>query len=319
MSSPPTKTDQRIRQAAYAYIRKLVAKHEFLTKEQLWPDVFASDDENFSLIHPRRGRHKPARMSHLLSLLSQHSGATKYETKVPKIPAQEESASFYYQLVKGRGPDYPDNRYMREAYEWGVPILLFLEPHPRSPSRSLRFFPTLARIVSWEPEPSKHRAKVRYSRIDISVEDLDLANNTLGRRYGRAERKQRLHQEEFRKALISAYQERCSMSGLSGPELLEAAHITPDYQGGQPKTSNGLLLSKIHHAAFDAHLIGITPDYRVKVSKRLLEEDSRKSDLLALLKKINGERIRLPQRREDYPSQDALKERYEIFQEKEGG
>ena len=30
------------------------------------------------------------------------------------------------------------------------------------------------------------------------------------------------------------------------------------------------LLSKIHHAAFDAHLIGIDPDYRIHVSDRLL-------------------------------------------------
>jgi putative restriction endonuclease len=29
---------------------------------------------------------------------------------------------------------------------------------------------------------------------------------------------------------------------------------------------NGLPLSKIHHAAFDAHLIGIDPDYRLHVS-----------------------------------------------------
>ena len=32
---------------------------------------------------------------------------------------------------------------------------------------------------------------------------------------------------------------------------------------------NGLPLSKIHHAAFDAHLIGIDPDYRLHVSDRL--------------------------------------------------
>lgn len=29
---------------------------------------------------------------------------------------------------------------------------------------------------------------------------------------------------------------------------------------------NGIPLSKIHHAAFDAHLIGIEPDYKVPLS-----------------------------------------------------
>src|ERR1700731_2547280 len=44
-----------------------------------------------------------------------------------------------------------------------------------------------------------------------------------------------------------------------------------DEQLGQPIVSNGLPLTKIHHAAFDAHLIGIDPDYRIHVSARLLE------------------------------------------------
>src|SRR5262249_55841206 len=53
----------------------------------------------------------------------------------------------------------------------------------------------------------------------------------------------------------------------------DAAHIVmdADEQLGQPIVSNGPLLTKIHHAAFDAHMIGIDPDFRVHVSDRLLE------------------------------------------------
>jgi putative restriction endonuclease len=40
---------------------------------------------------------------------------------------------------------------------------------------------------------------------------------------------------------------------------------------GQPIVSNGLALTKIHHAAFDAHLIGVDPDFCIHVSDRLLE------------------------------------------------
>jgi predicted restriction endonuclease len=36
-----------------------------------------------------------------------------------------------------------------------------------------------------------------------------------------------------------------------------------DEQLGQPIVSNGLPLTKIHHAAFDAQLIGIDPDSRI--------------------------------------------------------
>ena len=62
-------------------------------------------------------------------------------------------------------------------------------------------------------------------------------------------------------------------SHLPEPRLLDAAHIFMDVdeQVGQPVISNGLPLTKIHHAAFDAHLIGIDPDFRIHVSERLLD------------------------------------------------
>jgi putative restriction endonuclease len=46
--------------------------------------------------------------------------------------------------------------------------------------------------------------------------------------------------------------------------------VDTDEQLGQPIVSNGLPLTKLHHAAF-AHLIGIDPDFRIHVSDRLLE------------------------------------------------
>jgi putative restriction endonuclease len=62
-------------------------------------------------------------------------------------------------------------------------------------------------------------------------------------------------------------------SHLREPRLLDAAHILmdADEQVGQPVISNGLPLTKIHDAAFDAHLIGGDPDFRVHTSDRLLD------------------------------------------------
>ena len=78
------------------------------------------------------------------------------------------------------------------------------------------------------------------------------------RRYALREVKARLHQASFRDAVLTAYGGRCAISHLPEPRLLDAAHIVmdADEQLGQPIVSNGLPLSKIHHAAFDAHLIG---------------------------------------------------------------
>jgi hypothetical protein len=57
--------------------------------------------------------------------------------------------------------------------------------------------------------------------------------------------------------------------------------------------------------AFDAHLIGVDPDYRIHVSERLLELHD--GPFLELgLKKIAGELIRLPRRTADYPDSGSL-------------
>jgi hypothetical protein len=67
---------------------------------------------------------------------------------------------------------------------------------------------------------------------------------------------------------------------------------------------NGIPLSKIHHAAFDAHLIGIDPDYRLHVSERLLGQ--RDGPMLEAIKGLNGELLRLPKRAQDHPDRDRL-------------
>ena len=133
------------------------------------------------------------------------------------------------------------------------------------------------------------------------------------RRYALRTVKQRLHQASFREAVISAYQGRCSLSGLPEKRLLDAAHIIPDAneQLGQPVVPNGLPLSKIHHAAFDAYLIGIDPDYRVHVSDRLLEQHDGK--MLEALKLLDGGEIHTPRRSADFPGRDRLARRYELF------
>ena len=85
----------------------------------------------------------------------------------------------------------------------------------------------------------------------------------------------------------------------------------PAEQLGQPVVPNGMPLSKIHHAAFDAHLIGIDPDYRLHVSERLL--DLHDGPMLEALKQLDGEILHLPKRTKDYPDRDRLSLRYEQF------
>ena len=103
------------------------------------------------------------------------------------------------------------------------------------------------------------------------------------------------------------------MSGIPEPLLLDAAHIVPDKheQLGQPVVPNGLPLSKIHHAAFDAHLLGIDPDFRLHIADRLLEKED--GPLLNSLKRPGVKMNHLPSRHVDLPDRDRLALRFESF------
>ena len=134
------------------------------------------------------------------------------------------------------------------------------------------------------------------------------------RRYALRQVKQRLHQASFREGVLAAYGDRCAISNLPGHRLIDAAHIVADghEELGQPVIRNGIALSKIHHAAFDANLIGIDPDGRVHVSERLLAMHDGPM-LEQGLKAFAGRLMRPPQREVDRPDRDRLAQRFEEF------
>jgi putative restriction endonuclease len=160
----------------------------------------------------------------------------------------------------GIDPNSPDNRWLREVMQQQIPVIYFLGT---SPSRYQPIIPTF--IVGWHPE--RLRVQLAFGAI-VGASAQALPPDAPERRYALREVKARLHQASFRDAVLAAYGGRCVISHLPEPRLLDAAHIImdADEQLGQPIVSNGLPLTKIHHAAFDAHLIGIDPHYRIHVS-----------------------------------------------------
>ncbi|KFB69968.1 MAG: hypothetical protein CAPSK01_000365 [Candidatus Accumulibacter vicinus] len=164
-------------------------------------------------------------------------------------------------------------------------------------------------VSAWEATALK-------AHVAFGVPDQELLappDNAREHRYALRAVKQRLHQASFREAVITAYGGRCALSGLPESLLLDAAHIVADKDEhlGQPIVPNEIPLSKIHHAAFDAHLIGIDPDYRLHVSKRLLVQHD--GPMLEALKCLDGTMIHLPSRVKDCPDRDRLALRYERF------
>ena len=94
-----------------------------------------------------------------------------------------------------------------------------------------------------------------------------------GEKYGSpVEVRPRLGQSSFRVLVTDAYQRRCAITGESTLMALEAAHITPYSGEGGHDVRNGLLLRADFHRLFDAGLVSVTPDLRVRVSQRIKEE-----------------------------------------------
>ena len=80
----------------------------------------------------------------------------------------------------------------------------------------------------------------------------------------------RIGQNFFRSAVLSAYNGRCCISGLSLSTLLVASHIVPwsHDRANRVNPRNGLLLSALHDRAFDSGFITIRGDMTIQVSRK---------------------------------------------------
>lgn len=135
-----------------------------------------------------------------------------------------------------------------------------------------------------------------------------------GRRYRTREIRTRLHQARFRHRVLTAYSSSCALCRLRRPELVDASHIVPDAEeAGVPVVSNGLALCRIHHAAYDADIVGIRPDLVAEVRQDVLDEVD--GPMLRVgLQDLHGRSLAVvPRRRAERPAQDRLTIRYDRF------
>ncbi len=292
--------------AAFEHVRRLSEAHGLLTRDELAPG-FMFEGERIPLVNPQRGIFKPRQMRYLLSIRTvfpRPGGRIWYDDQRQvhrQIFDGEETVDYAFM---GQDPEAADNRWLKEACDNYKPVIYFLGV---SPGRYQAIIPTF--ITGWD----EFALKSTLTFGNPYQEGLTAPGNATERRYALRMVKERLHQATFREAVLFAYGRRCAISGLPETQLLDAAHIIADGDEalGQPVVPNGLALSKIHHAAFDAHLIGIDPDYRLHVSDRLLDQED--GPMLQALKQLNGSGLHLPSRNQDYPDQDRLASRFETF------
>jgi putative restriction endonuclease len=85
--------------------------------------------------------------------------------------------------------------------------------------------------------------------------------------------KAKVNQSFFRSIILSSYNLKCCITGLSVPDFLLASHIVPWSKDEKIRLNphNGLCTNSIHDKAFDKGFITVTTDYKIKVSKYLNE------------------------------------------------
>ncbi len=200
------------------------------------------------------------------------------------------------------------NRSLREACDLQVPIVYFVGTRlgwyrPEYP----------AWIVA--DDPTQRRVLVTFGKMRGPYDEREpvLITDEIERRYVVRQVRHRIHQTQFRGAVIPAYADRCAICRLKEARLLDAAHITADAdEYGAPVVPNGLSLCTIHHRAYDQDLVGVSPDLRVHVARRLLEEED--GPMLDLLKGSHGRLIDVPVRKALRPDRGRLATRFARFQ-----
>ena len=209
---------------------------------------------------------------------------------------------------RGTDPAHHENVGLRLARQRQVPLIYF---HGVVPGLYVAEWPVY--IVGDDPDQLTFTVSVEERRF-ASLGSMPPDSETeIRRRYVTRLFRQRLHQREFRERVVHAYQHHCAVCRLRRNELLEAAHIMADADPlGVPSVPNGLALCTLHHAAFDRHVIGVTPDYIVEVRRDVLEQEDGPM-LIHGLQGFHGEKLRLPRRQAWMPDRRLLEERYAQF------
>jgi putative restriction endonuclease len=296
-------TDEIIRTAAFAALGLIVNRYG---QPLSWAEIsqgFQVGEERILFANRARGIFKPAVMQR---------GVLSVKTTVPRTgrgaryaDLHDEGGSFTYRL-QGNDPSAHDNRRLRESYEDQSPLIYF---YGVSETRYEVIWPAF--VTAWNPE-------ILSVQIDVGTHLSEAPTESgpareIERRYATRETKQRLHQSAFREMVLDAYQERCAFSGFPVRRLLQAAHIVADSETeGIASVRNGIALSILHHAAFDSHLLGISPDGVIVVSERLMQITD--GPLLEQgIKASAGSRIHFPMRKSDWPDRNFLARRFEVF------
>lgn len=288
-----SEAELQLRDMIFEQLAEIVADHGVVTRAEL--ESISVNGEIYKAIDRNRGIWNPREMSATLSVVSNPQG--------PYADADIGDSLFAYDYRAGSVDG--DNRKLRRAYELQLPIILLRKIQDGV------YVPVFPVWVVADDLPNRRFILALDESLRFLQDPLHL--EPAERAYAERAAKLRLHQPEFRGRILMAYEQRCAVCTLKHGKLLDAAHIIGDGKPhGIPIVQNGLSLCKIHHAAYDANLLGIDPDYVVRINRELMEEVDGPM-LRHGLQDMNGRPLTLPKRRTDQPDKARLAERFNEF------
>jgi len=292
----------KIRMEAFNWLAKMVSIHGDVLSRELLADGFKYDGKRIPLVNPA-GIFKPKEILHYPLTITTIPGGI--------YPDKLSDRNLIYYRYRGTDPNHRDNIGLRDAMKDSIPLIYL---HRVTPGLYLVHWPVFIvgddrKGLTFTVEAG--RFNMLFYESEQPIEEREEIERKIERRYITTQIVQRIHQRTFRELVINAYREHCAICRLRHRELLDAAHIIPDTEGGEPVIQNGLSLCKIHHAAFDNDIIGISPDYDVIVRQDILEEID--GPMLRYgLQEMNGVKIFLPSIK-NQPDRDWLAHRYDRF------
>ena len=296
--------DTRVRQAAFDFLTKQVQIHGEVLPRTLLAAGFDFAGARVPLMNPQ-GIFKPAILPEVpLSI-----------TSVPPVEGRDrpyddgvDRNGILHYRFRGTDPGHRDNVGLRKALTRRTPLIYF---HGVVPGRYLPHYPVY--IVGEDVGALSFHVDLKELTLAARSEAFEGDLGESRRLYVTVFARRRIHQAAFRERVLRAYQQCCAVCRLRHDELLEAAHILPDgHPKGEPVVPNGLALCKLHHAAFDANILGIRPDLIVELREDVLREIDGPM-LKHGLQGFQGSRILVPRRELLKPNPEFLEERYELF------
>jgi putative restriction endonuclease len=266
------------------------------------------EGQHVPIWNQQRGIYRPAVLGSSGAALTIVTTAPRSGKPAPYDDHLGEDDDWIAYRYRGTDPSTFDNLALRRAGELQRPLLYLVGIRPGEYDP---LYP--AYIVADDPATlTAHVSIGAPITVREPLANVD-ATFAIERRYHTIAVKQRLHQRKFRELVLSAYKQRCAMCSLGHAPLLDAAHILEDKdERGRPEVPNGVALCKIHHSAYDANILGISPDYLVHVKEAVLAEHD--GPMLRYgLQALQHQRIWVPSAIAQRPRIDYLADRFERF------